>query len=122
MSAKRYVIWDKTTDVITPIGEVLTPEQWIAKYPIANVLPTVTAGGTINGAFFGVYAQMVDMYEKAGCDFSACTTEQEYLDAIEAFEDARNSASATTVSDATRTADALEDLVLLQELSMDSAE
>lgn len=91
MSAKRYVIWDKVSSVITPVGEVLTPEQWIARYPVANVLPTVVAGGVTNGAFFGVYAQMVDMYEKAGCDFSNCTTEQDHLDAIEAFEDVRNS-------------------------------
>lgn len=90
MSSKRYIIWDKTTSVITPIGEVLTPEQWISRYPVADVLPTVVAGGSVNGAFFGVYAQMVEMYENMGCDFSACTTEQEYLDAIEVFEDERN--------------------------------
>lgn len=85
---KRYVIWDKTSNVITPIGEVLTPEQWIARRPIAGVVVTVVAGGTMNGAFFGVYDEMVDFYEKQGCDFSACTTEQEHLDAIEAYEDA----------------------------------
>lgn len=87
----RYVIWDKVSDVITPIGEVLTPEEWMDRYPVAKALPTVVAGGTINGAFFGVYSQMVEMYEKMGCDFSGCTTEQEHLDAIEAFEDAMNS-------------------------------
>jgi hypothetical protein len=90
MASKRYVIWDKTSDVLTPIGEVLTPEQWIARRPIAGVVTTVVAGGTINGAFFGVYDEMVDYYEKLGCDFSTCTTEQEHLDVIEAFEDAMN--------------------------------
>ena len=79
MASKRYAIWDKTTDVITPIGEVLTPEQWIARRSIAGVVTTVCAEGTINGAFFGVYDDMVDMYEKMGCDFSACTTEQEHM-------------------------------------------
>lgn len=92
--AKRYVIWDKECDVITPIGEALTPEQWIARRPIAGIVTTVVAGGTINGAFFGVYGEMVDAYEKLGCDFSACTTEQEHLDAIEAYEDALNKADA----------------------------
>lgn len=41
---KRYVIWDRTSSVITPIGEVLTPEQWIARRPIAGVVATVVAG------------------------------------------------------------------------------
>lgn len=91
---KRYGIWDKTSNVITPIGEVLTPEQWIARRPIAGVVATVVAGGTMNGAFFGVYDEMVDIYEKLGCDFSACTTEQEHLDAIEAYEDAMAKAEA----------------------------
>lgn len=90
MASKKYVIWDKKSEVITPIGEVLTPEQWIARRPIANIVPTVVSGGVINGAFFGVYSEMVDIYEKMGCDFTGCTTEQEYLDAIEAFEFARS--------------------------------
>ena len=89
----KYVVWDKTSDVLTPIGEVLTPEQWIARRPIAGVVTTVVAGGTINGAFFGVYDEMIDIYERMGCDFSSCTTEQEHLDAIEAFEDMMNSAT-----------------------------
>ena len=90
MASKKYVIWDKKSEVITPIGEVLTPEQWIARRPIANIVPTVISGGVINGAFFGVYSEMVDIYEKMGCDFTGCTTEQEYLDAIEAFEFAKS--------------------------------
>lgn len=92
MASKRYAIWDKVTQVITPVGEVLTPEQWISRRPIAGVVTTVCAGGTINGAFFGVYEEMIDYYEKLGCDFSDCETEREHLDAIEAFEDAMNAA------------------------------
>lgn len=86
MANKKYKIWDKTSDVITPIGEVLTPEEWIARRPISAIVPTVVAGGVINGAFFGVYDEMLDIYERMGCDFSNCTTEQEHLDAIEVFE------------------------------------
>lgn len=86
MASKKYVIWDKKSEVITPIGEVLTPEQWIARRPIANIVPTVVSGGVVNGSFFGVYSEMVDIYENMGCDFTGCTTEQEHLDAIEAFE------------------------------------
>lgn len=89
----RYQIWDKVSPVITPIGEVLTPEQWIDRYPVASALKTVVAGGELNGAFFGIFSSMVDMYGKAGCDFSACETDQDYLDAIEAFEDEMNKPS-----------------------------
>ena len=27
----RYAIWNKTDPIITPIGEVLTAEQWIRR-------------------------------------------------------------------------------------------
>lgn len=114
----KYVIWNKKSDVITPIGEVLSPAQWIQRYPSANVLTTVVAGGEINGAFFGVLSQMVDMYTKMGCDFSACETDQSKLDAIEAFEDEMNTANASYVSDDERIANALEDMIVLQELKM----
>lgn len=123
MANKRYVIWDEVSQVITPIGEVLTAEQWMDRYPIARLdgFQLVVAGGQINGAFCGVYSEMVDMYERMGCDFSNCVTQQEHLDAIEAFEDARNAAS-DVVSDQTRIADALEDMVVMQELSAMNAE
>ena len=114
----RYAIWNKKDKVITPIGEVLTPEQWIGRYPVAEVLDTVLSGETINGAFFGVYQQMVDMYAADGCDFSDCTTQQEHLDKIEEYENTKNTPSEeTTVTDQSRIADALEDLVVLQETS-----
>ena len=92
---KRYAIWNKTDPIITPIGEVLTPEQWIARYPVAGVstITVVCAAGEVNGAFFGTLGQMVQMYEAQGCDFSACTTAEEKLAAIEAFEDAMNTPS-----------------------------
>lgn len=89
----KYQIWDKVSPVYTPIGEMLTPEQWIERYPVASALKTVCAGGELNGAFFGIFSSMVDMYRKAGCDFSECVEDQDYLDAIEAFEDEMNKPS-----------------------------
>lgn len=88
----RYAIWNKADPIITPIGEVLTAEKWIERYPVAGVasIKIVCAGGEINGAFFGTLGQMVDIYTKNGCDFSSCVTDQDKLDAIEAFEDAQN--------------------------------
>lgn len=87
----RYAIWNKKDLVLTPIGEVLTADQWIERYPIAGVdsITVVCAGGEINGAFFGTIGQMVDMYTKQGCDFSNCATAEDKLAVIEAFEDAR---------------------------------
>lgn len=114
MANKRYVIWDEVSQVITPIGEVLTAEQWMDRYPMARLdgLQLVVAGGQINGAFCGVYSEMIDMYERQGCDFSACTTQQEHLDAIEAFEDARNAKPMEPSTDE-RIAAALEAQVMM---------
>lgn len=93
--SKRYAIWDKTSPILTPIGEVLTADKWIERYPIAGVesITVVCGAGEINGAFFGTLGQMVQMYEAQGADFSACTTAEEKLEVIEAFEDAMNAPS-----------------------------
>ncbi|MEE1138197.1 MAG: hypothetical protein U0M02_06940 [Acutalibacteraceae bacterium] len=87
----KYAIWNKKDYILTPIGEVLTAEQWIERYPIAGIetITVVCAAGEINGAFFGTLGAMVNRYESEGCDFSAYVTAEEKLAAIEAFEDAR---------------------------------
>ena len=122
MARRRYVIWDEVSDVYTPSGEVFSAEQWLNRYPIARLDTEylVVSGASYNGGFCMVYADMVDAYERMGCDFSECDAEdmQAHLDTIEAYEDAMNAPSGE-ISDATRTADALEDLVLLQELAME---
>ena len=106
---KHYAIWNKTDPIITPIGEVLTPEQWIARYPVAGVstITVVCAAGEVNGAFFSTLGQMVQMYEAQGCDFSACTTAEDKLEAIEAFEDDMNAPSSEPTAEE-RQATALE--------------
>lgn len=108
----RYQIWNKKDNVITPIGEVLTPQQWIERYPMANVVDLVIGGGTINGSVCMEYTQTIDTYRQMGCDFSKCVSKQDHLDAIEAFEDEQNTPT-SIVTDETRIADALEDLVVL---------
>lgn len=93
--AKRYAIWDKESPIITPIGEVLSAEQWVARYPVASV-PTITivcSAGEINGGFFGTLGQMVQMYEAQGADFSEAATDEEKLEVIEAWEDKMNEPS-----------------------------
>ena len=86
----RYAIWNKKDNIITPVGEVLTAEQWIQRYPVAGVdgIDVVCSAGVINGGFFGVLAQMVQMYENNGCDFSSCATAEEKLQAMEDFDKA----------------------------------
>ena len=92
---KRYAIWDKRSPILTPIGEVLSAEKWIERYPIAGVdsVTVVCAAGEINGAFFGTLGQMVQMYDAQGADFSACVTAEDKLAVIEAFEDEQNAPS-----------------------------
>lgn len=93
---KKYAIWNKKDPILTPIGEVLTAEKWIERYPIAGVesITVVCAAGEINGAFFGTLGQLVELYTKQGCDFSGCETADDKLDAIEAFDDAREAEQA----------------------------
>ena len=116
MARPRYQIWDEVSKVITPSGKVFTAEEWMNEWPMARLdeIKLVISGGVVNGAFCGVYDEMIDMYEKMGCDFSTCTTERKHLDAIEAFEDSRNTPSTeTTVSAEERIAAALEAQVMM---------
>lgn len=87
----KYAIWNKKDIILTPIGEVLTPEKWIERYPIAGLdnITVICAAGEINGAFFGTLGSMVDTYLKEGADFTACTTSEEKLAVIEAFDEER---------------------------------
>ena len=91
----RYAIWNKQDPIITPIGEVLTAEQWIRRYPVAGVpsITVVCAAGEINGGFFGTLGQLEQIYGEQGADFSACQTPEDKLAVIEAFEDALNTPS-----------------------------
>ena len=112
---KRYAIWDKQSPVITPIGEILSLEQWIDRYPMAGLesITVVCAAGEINGGFFGTLGQMVQMYEAQGADFSDATTDVEKLEVIEAFEDSMNAPSDESTPEE-RIAAALEYNNLLQ--------
>lgn len=92
---KRYAIWNKQDAIITPVGTVFTAAQWIEQHPVAALdnITIVCGAGEINGSFFGTLGQMVQMYEAQGADFSGCTTNEEKLEVIEAFEDALNTPS-----------------------------
>lgn len=102
-SMKKYAIWNKKDAVLTPIGEVLTADQWIKKYPIAGIdsITVICSAGEINGAYFGTLGQMVEMYARQGCDFSQCETEQDKLDKIEEFDDEKERLALARISEPT---------------------
>lgn len=115
----KYQIWNRKDVIITPSGEVFTPDQWIAKHPICGIetIKMVISGSTINGSLLYEFNSFKQRLEKMGCDFSGCETDQEYLDKIEVFEKEQSEqAQATeeqTQATQERIAAALEAQVLL---------
>ena len=109
----KYKLWDKKEFIYTPVGEVISPEDWIARYPWANI-PTakmVISGGTVNGAFCGELNDMKTMYHKMDASITEGMSDEEVLEPIENFEDNPPWADQPTVEE--RTAAALEAQVLL---------
>lgn len=108
---RHYAIWDKKTPVITPIGEVLQPEEWIAKYPVAGLdnVNVVCAAGEINGAFFGTLGQMMQRYEDV-IDFSQFETPDEKLAAMEAYDAEQAAIAATAAAEKEAVANINEEL------------
>lgn len=91
--AKRYAIWDKVSDIYTPVGEKLTAEQWIARYGWINAPGAVpiVAAGLINGALIDELNQMKARCEQMGATFEEELSNEQLLDAIEAWEDEQRS-------------------------------
>jgi hypothetical protein len=108
---KRYAIWNKKDNIITPIMENLTSAQWIERYPAAGNpnITVVCSAGIVNGGFFGVLETMVMRYESEGCDFSACNTDEEKLSAIESFLDAREAEEKVSAENSAASADVTAD-------------
>lgn len=110
---KKYAIWDKKSDIITPNGKVYTAEEWKEKYPAAKLdsVTVICGAGEINGAYFSTLGQKVAEYERYGCDFSECKTSKEKLAVIEAYDEAReaeaNAAARESEANASLTADSL---------------
>ena len=110
--AKRYTIWDKVSDIYTPVGEKLTAEQWIDRYGWIKAPGSVpiVAAGLINGALIDELGQMKNRYEQQGYTFTESMSNQEILDAIEAFEDQRAAEAKAAAEEAANTPSAEERL------------
>lgn len=110
----RYKIWDKVSNFITADGKIITPDEWIKLYPASKEsdVKVVIPGGTVNNTFIDVFDNMVERYQKRGCDFSHCVNDQDYLNAIEAFEDAHKRPAESKISAEERIAAALEFLAI----------
>jgi hypothetical protein len=117
----RYAIWNKTDPIITPIGEVLTAEQWIDRYPVAGIpsITVVCGGGEINGSFFGTLGQMIDMYKKEGCEIPEDLSPEEKLAIIEVFEEEREAHAQVAAKEAAEqeTARAERNVVALEAIA-----
>jgi len=111
--ASRYEIWNKEDPIITPIGEVFSASQWIARYPAAGIagVKVVCAAGEVKGSYFGLLSLMRQSCQEQGADFTECQDDEDVLDVIEAWEDTlRESAGSPTPEE--RIAAALEYQVL----------
>lgn len=102
---KRYQIWDKKSDIYTPSGKVFTAAEWIAQYGWINMpgaVPVISAG-RINGKFSGELNEMKEIYEERGCVFSDGMTNEQILETIETFDEAKAEEAKQAAEDAAAT-------------------
>ena len=86
----KYKIWDQESNIYTPVGEELTPDQWKARYGWIRIpgAKMVISDGLINGAFVAEFTSFVETYVRMGVEFTEGMSDQDKLDAIAAFEEA----------------------------------
>lgn len=106
--AKRYQIWDKKSDIYTPSGAKFTAEQWMEKYPWVKIpqAKMVITTGIINGGCAMELGATKEHYRRMGAEIADDMTDEQALDAIEAFEDCPPSTGESTPEE--RIAAALE--------------
>ena len=101
----RYQIWDKVSNVYTPSGNMYTAEEWINKYKwisIPGMVPVMSAGN-INGAMIADLASMKQNAIAQGCVFTDDMTDEQVLEAIEAWEDQRAAEAKAAAAEAANT-------------------
>ena len=112
----KYKIWDKKETLITPIGEVLTPEQVLKRYPSAGIEGSkfIIADAKVQLQCWDEFVGLKAFYKKLGAGFDLITdtmSDQEVLDAMTYFQDNPPVTEATTEE---RTAAAMEFANVLQ--------
>lgn len=70
----RYAIYDNESSVLTPIGEELTAEMWLNRYPWGRKTKMVVGGGVINGCVAFIFDDFVAEMRRQGCDFAVLRT------------------------------------------------
>ena len=85
----RYKIWNKTDNLVTPTGKVLTPQQVIEQYPAAGIdgMKYIIADQPISMAVFMEFEATKNFYKQLGVPITDDMTDQEVLDAISAWEE-----------------------------------
>jgi hypothetical protein len=85
----KYKIWNKTDNLITPVGEVLTPPQVIERYPAAGIegIKFIIADQPINMAVFMEFEATKNIYKQQGVQITDDMTDEEVLQAIQEFEE-----------------------------------
>jgi hypothetical protein len=85
----KYKIWDRETDLVTPIGEVLTPEQVFARYPASSLadMKYIICDAPISMGVFMEFEATKEHYKHLGVPITDDMTDQEVLDAISYWEE-----------------------------------
>lgn len=113
----KYKIWDKAEPIYTLGADRNGKMKWTAEEYINEQamwaenpnVKVIVGGGAINGVLFMEFEATKDFYVQQGCDFSACTTDNEILVAMEAWD---NRVIEPEVTAEERTAAALEYLAM----------
>ena len=101
----KYQIWDKISNVYTPSGNMYTAEEWINKYKwisIPGMVPVMSAGN-INGAMIADLASMKKNAIAQGCVIEEGLSDEQVLEAIEAWEEQRAAEAKAAAAEAANT-------------------
>lgn len=110
----KYKIWDKKEDFYTlGVDPKTGKSRWTAEEYIAAKAPwaanpnvkIIVGGGAVNGTMFLEFEATKEFYVNQGCDFADCTTDDEILATMEAWD---NRVIEPEVTAEERTAAALE--------------
>ena len=85
----RYKIWNGQDNLVTPIGEVLTPAQVIERFPSAGIagIKFIICDAPISMGVFMEFEATKQHYKQLGVPITPSMSDQEVLDAISEWEE-----------------------------------